>query len=114
MSISPKKKAATKKQAPSRSAVKRYAVIQSPVITEKATLLSEHNQVCFRVSIDATKAEIKAAVEELFKVKVTSVNTLRLKGKTKRFKGRPGRRLDVKKAFVSLAEGNSIDVTTGI
>ena len=92
----------------------RYSVILRPVITEKATLLSEHNQVCFKVPLDATKTEIKKAVEDLFKVKVTAVNTLRLKGKNKRFRGRPGKRSDVKKAFVTLAEGNSIDVTTGI
>lgn len=92
----------------------RYRVIQAPIITEKATLLSEHNQVCFRVALDATKPQIKKAVEELFKVKVEAVNTVRVKGKTKRFKGRPGRRSDVKKAFVTLAEGHSIDVTTGI
>lgn len=92
----------------------RYRVIQSPVITEKATLLSEHNQVCFRVTLDANKPQIKKAVEELFKVKVEAVNTVLVKGKTKRFKGRPGRRSDVKKAYVTLAEGHSIDVTTGI
>ena len=91
-----------------------YEVIRSPIITEKATLISEHNQVSFRVPLDATKPEIKAAVEGLFKVKVTAVNTLRQKGKVKRFRGRPGKRPDTKKAVVTLAEGNSIDVTTGV
>ena len=74
---------------------------------------SEHNQVIFRVPLDATKPEIKAAVEGLFKVKVTAVNTLRVKGKIKRFRGRPGQRSDIKKAIVTLAEGQRIDVTTG-
>src|SRR5271157_1800341 len=85
-----------------------YQIIRNPVITEKATTLTERNQVVFRVAIDATKSEIKAAVEGLFGVTVTAVNTLVQKGKTKRFKGRPGRRSDVKKAFVRLAEGQSI------
>jgi large subunit ribosomal protein L23 len=93
---------------------RKYQVIRRPVITEKATLLSEHNQVSFVVALDASKPEIKAAVEALFKVKVTAVNTLRQKGKVKRFRGRPGRRVDVKKAMVTLAEGHSIDVTTGL
>jgi len=91
-----------------------YEVIRAPLITEKATLLSEKNQFVFRVSEDATKPEIKAAIETLFKVKVTGVNTLITKGKTKRFKGRLGTRSDVKKAFVTLAEGQSIDFTTGL
>ena len=93
---------------------RHYDVILSPVITEKATLLSEQNKVVFRVAEDATKDEIAAAVEELFKVKVTKVNTLNVKGKTKRFRGRPGRRSDVKKAIVTLAEGQSIDISTGL
>jgi len=84
------------------------------VITEKATLLSEQNKVVFRVAGDATKDEIAAAVEALFKVSVTKVNTLNVKGKTKRFRGREGRRSDVKKAVVTLAEGQSIDITTGL
>ncbi len=84
------------------------------MITEKATLLSEQNKVVFRVANDATKDEIAAAVEALFKVNVTKVNTLVVKGKTKRFRGRPGRRSDVKKAVVTLAEGQSIDITTGL
>lgn len=91
-----------------------YELLREPVITEKATYASEHNQVFFRVPMDATKPEIKAAVEELFKVKVESVNTLRSKGKTKRFRGIMGRRMDTKKAMVRLAEGQSIDVTTGL
>ena len=93
---------------------RHYDAILSPVITEKATLLSEQNKVVFRVVNDATKDEIAAAVEALFKVNVTKVNTLVVKGKTKRFRGRPGRRSDVKKAVVTLAEGQSIDITTGL
>ena len=91
-----------------------YQIIRNPLITEKATGLSEHGQVVFRVAIDATKPEIKAAVEGLFGVKVLGVNTLAQKGKTKKFKGRPGVRSDVKKAFVRLAAGQSIDFTTGL
>ena len=91
-----------------------YDILSSPVITEKATLASEHNQVTFRVPLSATKPEIKLAIEQLFKVKVTAVNTLRQSGKVKRFKGRLGRRVDYKKAISSLAEGESIDVTTGV
>ena len=93
---------------------RHYDAILSPVITEKATLLSEQNKVVFRVAKDATKDEIAAAVEALFKDNVTKVNTLVVKGKTKRFRGRPGRRSDVKKAVVTLAEGQSIDITTGL
>ncbi|MFN4289231.1 MAG: 50S ribosomal protein L23 [Brevundimonas sp.] len=94
--------------------VRHYDTILSPVITEKSTLLSEQNKVVFRVADTATKDEIAAAVEALFKVKVTKVNTLVVKGKTKRFRGIKGRRNDVKKAVVTLAEGQSIDVTTGL
>ena len=93
---------------------RHYDVVLSPVITEKTTLLSEHNAVVFRVAQDATKPAIKAAVEALFNVSVTKVNTLVTKGKTKRWKGRPYTRSDVKKAVVTLAEGQSIDVTSGI
>jgi len=93
---------------------RHYDVILSPHITEKSTLLSEHNAVVFRVAESATKPEIKAAVEALFDVKVKGVNTLTQKGKTKRWKGRPYKRSDVKKAIVTLAEGQSIDVTSGI
>jgi large subunit ribosomal protein L23 len=91
-----------------------YDVILAPVVTEKSTRASEHNQVVFKVRPDATKPEIKAAVEGLFGVKVKAVNTLVQKGKMKRFKGRVGFRSDVKKAVVTLAEGQNIDVTTGI
>jgi large subunit ribosomal protein L23 len=93
---------------------RHYDVIVAPHITEKSTLLSEHNAVVFKVAESATKPEIKAAVEALFDVKVTAVNTLTQKGKTKRWKGTPYRRSDVKKAVVTLAEGQSIDVTSGI
>jgi large subunit ribosomal protein L23 len=91
-----------------------YTIIRAPLITEKMTLLSEKNQVGFKVAIDASKPEIAAAIEALFSVKVKSVNTLIQKGKTKRFKGRPGVRSDVKKAIVTLAPGQSIDFTTGL
>ena len=91
-----------------------YDVILSPVITEKATAVSESNQVVFKVRRDATKPEIKAAVEALFKVKVLSVNTLTRKGKSKNFRGVRGSQQDVKKAIVRLAEGQTIDVTTRI
>ena len=96
------------------SRARMYEVIRSPLITEKTTNGSEHSQVTFRVSKDATKPEIKQAIEGLFKVKVKAVNTLTVKGKVKRTRGRPGRRSDVKKAIVTLAEGHSIDVTTGL
>ncbi len=91
-----------------------YEVLRRPVITEKSTLMGEYNQVSFYVAIDASKPEIRAAVEGLFDVKVSAVNTIRQKGKTKRFRGRPGQRIDTKKAVVTLAEGHSIDVTTGL
>ena len=91
-----------------------YDIIRAPVITEKSTMLGEFNQVTFRVPLVATKPQIKEAVEVLFDVKVTSVNTLRHKGKTKRFRGIVGKRSDTKKAIVTLAEGSSIDVTTGL
>ncbi|MEL6258883.1 MAG: 50S ribosomal protein L23 [Pseudomonadota bacterium] len=91
-----------------------YDAILSPVITEKSTLLAEENKVVFEVPLDAEKPAIKEAVEALFKVKVEKVNTIRVKGKTKRFRGRLGRRSDFKKAVVTLAEGQSVDVTTGL
>jgi large subunit ribosomal protein L23 len=91
-----------------------YDLILGPVITEKSTRGSEHNQVTFRVRKEATKPDIKVAIEALFQVKVKAVNTLNQKGKVKRFRGRPGRRADVKKAIVTLEEGHSIDVTTGV
>jgi len=89
-------------------------VIVAPHITEKSTLVSEHNAVVFKVAGDATKPEIKAAVEALFSVKVTGVNTIVQKGKTKKWKGKPYTRSDMKKAIVTLADGDQIDVTTGI
>ncbi len=91
-----------------------YDVIRKPIITEKATMASEHGAVVFEVAIDANKPQIKEAVESLFNVKVKAVNTTITKGKTKRFKGKPGRRKDVKKAYVTLEDGNTIDVTTGL
>jgi large subunit ribosomal protein L23 len=94
--------------------INHYDVVLAPHITEKTTLLSEQNAVVFKVANDATKPQIKAAVEALFNVSVTGVNTLTQKGKTKRWKGRPYTRSDMKKAIVTLAEGQSIDVTTGI
>ena len=93
---------------------RHYDVIVAPVITEKATLASELNKVVFRVRKDATKPEIKAAVEGLFDVKVEAVNTLLRKGKRKTFRGVRGRQADIKKAVVTLAEGHKIDVTTGL
>ncbi len=93
---------------------RHYDVILSPVITEKATMASEQNKVVFKVAKTATKPQIKAAVEKLFDVKVEGVNTLVRKGKVKRFKGRLGVQSDVKKAVVTLAEGHSIDVSTGL
>ena len=94
--------------------LRHYDVITSPVITEKSTLVSDQNQVVFNVARRASKPEIKAAVEALFGVKVTAVNTLVRKGKTKRFRGIAGRQTDVKKAYVTLADGQSIDVSTGL
>jgi large subunit ribosomal protein L23 len=93
---------------------KRYDVIRSPAITEKATMVSANNQVVFNVARDATKPQIKAAVEKLFGVQVKTVNTLVRKGKFKRFKGRSAIQSDVKKAIVTLVEGQSIDVMTGL
>jgi large subunit ribosomal protein L23 len=94
--------------------VRHYDVIVAPIITEKATIASEHNQVIFKVAKTATKPQIKAAVEGLFDVKVDAVNTLLRKGKKKIFRGRRGQQSDVKKAIVTLAEGHKIDVTTGL
>ncbi|MCT4656736.1 MAG: 50S ribosomal protein L23 [Cohaesibacter sp.] len=96
------------------TSLRHYDIIRSPVITEKATIQSEQDKVVFNVSKDATKPEIKAAVEALFSVKVKSVNTLVRKGKVKRFKGIVGKQVDVKKAIVTLEEGQAIDVTTGL
>jgi large subunit ribosomal protein L23 len=93
---------------------RHYDVIVAPHITEKATMMSEHNAVVFKVAGDATKPEIKAAVEALFSVKVIGVNTLVQKGKTKKWKGKPYTRSDIKKAIVTLADGDQIDVTAGV
>ncbi len=101
---------------PQKAAIdnRHYDVIGAPHITEKTTLLSEHNAVVFKVAHDASKPEIKAAVEALFNVKVLGVNTIVQKGKTKKWKGVPYTKSDVKKAIVTLADGQSIDVTTGV
>ncbi|MBJ3764503.1 50S ribosomal protein L23 [Maribius pontilimi] len=91
-----------------------YDVIRKPIITEKATMASENGAVVFEVAMSAAKPAIKEAVETLFNVKVKAVNTSITKGKTKRFRGQPGKRRDVKKAYVTLEEGNTIDVSTGL
>ena len=93
---------------------RHYDIVLAPHITEKSTMLSENNSVVFKVAGTASKPEIKAAVEALFGVTVTGVNTMMSKGKTKRWKGRPYQRSDVKKAIVTLAEGQSIDITEGV
>ncbi len=94
--------------------IRNFDVLLSPHITEKATLLSEQNKVVFKIALDASKDEVASAVEAIYNVKVTKVNTIVTKGKTKRFKGIMGRRVDVKKAIVTLAEGQTIDITTGL
>ena len=96
------------------SRARMYEVIRAPLVTEKSTHQSEHSQISFKVSLDATKPEIKQAVEGLFKVKVKAVNTLRVEGKNKMFRGMRGRRSDWKKAIISLVEGEQIDLTTGL
>ena len=96
------------------SALKHYDIIRNPVVTEKSTLASENGQVVFDVAIDATKPEIKAAVEALFEVKVKAVNTIVRKGKVKRFRNVLGQRKDVKKAIVTLVDGQTIDISTGL
>jgi large subunit ribosomal protein L23 len=101
-------------KAPETIDLKHFDVVVKPIITEKSTLIGEHNQLVFEVAKAASKPEIKAAVEALFNVKVTAVNTLVQKGKTKRWRGKPYRRTDLKKAIVTLADGQSIDVTSGI
>ena len=103
-----------KKQAAGAVDIRHYDIVLAPHITEKSTMLSEQNAVVFKVAGSATKPEIKAAVEALFNVKVMGVNTLVTKGKTKKWKGKPYQRSDSKKAIVTLAEGNSIDITSGI
>ena len=104
--------AALRDKKPSKQ--RMYELVRAPLITEKTTLISEYNQVTFWVPVNAHKFEIKHAIEGLFDVKVTAVNTIRQKGKIKMFRGRPGVRPERKKAIVTLAEGQSIDVTTGI
>ncbi|WP_043364852.1 50S ribosomal protein L23 [Belnapia sp. F-4-1] len=104
----------TQEKKPLLSRERMYQTILAPVVTEKATLLTEQGQVVFKVPLEATKPEIKASVETLFGVKVLAVNTLVVKGKTKRFRNRPGQRSDWKKAIVRLAEGQTIDLTTGL
>jgi large subunit ribosomal protein L23 len=99
---------------PQLSRQQMYDIIRAPIITEKATNVSEHNQVIFRVPLSATKREVRAAVEGLFNVEVRAVNTIRVAGKLKRFRGRLGRRSDYKKAVVTLGKGQRIDVTSGI
>ncbi|WP_196258637.1 50S ribosomal protein L23 [Pelagibacterium limicola] len=96
------------------SALKAYDIIRNPVVTEKSTMASENNQVVFDVAIDATKTDIKAAVEQLFSVKVKAVNTIVRKGKVKRFRNFLGKRKDVKKAIVTLVDGQTIDISTGL
>jgi len=107
------KKTADKKDAPALKEV-FYDIIYRPVITEKATAASEHHKVIFRVRPDATKSQVKQAVEGLFKVDVTAVNTINVQGKNKAFRGRTGKRSDFKKAIVTLKEGQSIDLSSGV
>jgi len=95
-------------------AARHYDNVLSPVITEKTTIIAENNQIVFEVPLSASKPEIKEAIEQLFKVTVTAVNTMRVKGKAKRFRGIPGRRKDVKKAVVTLKDGDNIDIATGL
>lgn len=104
----------SKKQIKPAGVEAHYDTLIAPVITEKSTIAAENNQVVFKTPLTATKTEIKDAVEALFKVKVKAVNTLRLKGKNKHFRGRPYTRSTVKKAIVTLEEGHAIDVTTGL
>ena len=103
-----------KKQAEAAVDIRHYDIVLAPHITEKSTMLSDNNSVVFKVANGASKPEIKAAVEALFNVSVTKVNTIVTKGKTKKWKGQPYKRSDVKKAIVTLAEGQSIDITSGI
>jgi large subunit ribosomal protein L23 len=105
---------AAKPRKPTLTREAMYALIRNPIVTEKSTAVSHHNQVMFRVALHATKPQIKEAVEGLFGVKVVAVNTLVQKGKTKKFKGRPGKRSDIKKAFVLLAKGQEIDLAAGL
>ena len=98
----------------SDNVIEFYDIIRRPIITEKATMASENGTVAFEVAINSTKNQIKNAIQNLFNVKVNSVNTLIIKGKVKRFRGKLGKRRDLKKAYVTLAEGNTIDVSTGL
>ena len=109
-----KTKKASKKDAKPVLRDAHYLVIKSPVVTEKSTMASEHNKVTFKVCQNATKTQVKEAVEALFGVKVTKVNTINIMGKTKRFRGRPGQRSDIRKAVVTLAAGQSIDIAAGV
>ena len=93
---------------------KHYDMVLTPIITEKSTIVAENNQIVFEVPLGASKPEIKSAVEQLFNVSVTAVNTILTKGKAKRFRGRAGRRSDVKKAIVTLKDGDTIDIATGL
>lgn len=104
----------TKNHLPELSLSRVYEIIRRPIVSEKTTGLSEMNQQVFEVSLDATKPEIKVAIETLFKVRVQAVNTLRVKGKTKRFRGREGKRKDIKKAYVTLHKDDNIDIMAGI
>ncbi len=104
----------TKPRKPTLSREDMYAAIRNPIVTEKSTSAGERGQYIFRVALDATKPQIKEAIEGLFGVKVLEVNTLVTKGKNKRFKGRPGKRSDVKKAYVRLEKGQQIDLSTGL
>ena len=97
-----------------KSETEFYDIIRRPIITEKASMASEHGIVAFEVAIKSTKKQIKSAIENLFNVKVQAINTLIVKGKVKRFRGKLGKRRDFKKAYVTLADGNTIDVSTGL
>ena len=109
MSVRPRKKIDIK-----ISQNKAYQVILKPLVTEKSSLLSEYNKMVFSVPINATKLEVKSSIEKIFSVKVKSVNTILLKGKLKRFKGILGKRNDIKKAVITLVEGNTIDISAGV
>ncbi len=107
-------KAAKKSKKEKLVNLQSFDIIRSPIVTEKSTLLGEYNKISFKVGVDAKKSAIKRAIEELFEVKVNNVNTIKVKGKTKTFRGKPGKRPDYKKAIVSLAEGHTVDVMTGV
>jgi large subunit ribosomal protein L23 len=109
----PAKKAESKAAGSLLTNARLYDVIRRPVVTEKSTAAAEQNKVTFKISPEATKADVKAAVEAIFNVKVKKVNTINIDGKTKRFRGRPGQRSDLRKAVVTLEEGQSIDMASG-